>query len=106
MTQPDVDAQSAAEAIRAIVRDEIDDARRRDREQVARAARGLAALAGAFFLLYLATVFLTLMFVYILGVLIEPWIGAAIVGSTLLVVAAFVSRGAWRYFRRMVSGAR
>jgi hypothetical protein len=76
--------------LRALVREELERARGESRQELLRAGRAAAALYAASLLVYLAVVFLTLMVVYILGTLIEPWIGAAIVGSTLLVTALVV----------------
>jgi hypothetical protein len=76
--------------------------RARRRAAAVRVGRALVALYVASLLLYLAVVFLTLMTVYILGQLIEPWMGAAIVGSTLLLVSIAVLRRAVRYVRAAV----
>lgn len=76
--------------------------RARRRAAAVRVGRALVALYAASLLLYLAVVFLTLMTVYILGQLIEPWMGAALVGSTLLLVSAVVLRRALRHVRAAV----
>ncbi len=79
-----------ADELRMLIRDELAQARRETVEELAPAARVTAVLYVTSLLSYLAVVFLTLMTVYILGELIEPWIGAAIVGGTLLAVSTLV----------------
>lgn len=93
------EAAGAEDEIREVVRAELRAIRREERRYLGDVARAAAMLAAAFLLLYLGAVFVTLMAVYILGALIEPWIGAAIVGSTILVAAGFVSRRLWRAAR-------
>jgi protein-S-isoprenylcysteine O-methyltransferase Ste14 len=96
--------RSASDEIRRIVREELDVMRAEEWARTARLARGVAALAVAFFLFYLGAVFLTLMAVYILGTQIEPWMGAAIVGGAVVVAATLVGRWAWRVFRESSRG--
>ena len=61
------------------------------RADLLRAGRLVAALYAASLLFYLAAVFLTLMVVYILGELIEPWVGAALVGGSVMIAAVIVA---------------
>lgn len=76
--------------VRAVVRDELRRAHVEAVQDLSKIARAAVAFYLASLLMYLAVVFLTLMTVYILGTLIEPWIGAAIVGSALLVASIVV----------------
>jgi Flp pilus assembly protein TadB len=101
--RPDVAADSL-ETVRRVVREELTRSSEVQREWLLRAGRGVAALYGASLVVYLASVFLALMLVYILGALIEPWIGAAVVGGVLLVGSVVAMRAARRYFERMVHG--
>lgn len=91
----DADARIGLE-LRAIVSDELRIAREGDRAYLRRVLLASATVGIAVFLLYLGVVFLALMMVYILGALIEPWIGAAIVGSGIVVVAGIATVWAWR----------
>lgn len=90
---PDGPAGSPAD-VRAIVREEI-----------LRALRAVAAVVAAGLLLYLGVVFLALMSVYILGALIEPWVGAAIVGTVILVLSVASMRWALRRFRQIMGAS-
>jgi hypothetical protein len=90
------------EMMRALVREELTRESEAQREWLLRAGRGAAAVYAASLAVYLATVFLALMLVYILGALIEPWIGAAVVGGTLLVGSILAAQRARRYLERMV----
>lgn len=89
------------EAVRLVVREELERLRGETRVEVALLARGVAAVFAAALVLYLAVVFVSLMAVYILGELIEPWIGAAIVGSTIALMSAVLLWEARRYYQRM-----
>ena len=88
------------EELRRIVREELDRARAEAQDELWQVGKAVAGLYAASLLLYLAVVFLTLMVVYILGALIEPWIGAAIVGSVLLVTASIAFARAVRRAER------
>ncbi len=91
----------AGQLIRDIVREEFARSSREQREWLLRAGRGVAAPYVASLVVYLAAVFLSLMLVYILGALIEPWIGAALVGGLLLAGSFATVRRARGYFERV-----
>jgi protein-S-isoprenylcysteine O-methyltransferase Ste14 len=75
-----------------------------ERQRVARVARALVPGVAAFFVLYLGAVFVVLMAVYILGARFEPWIGAAVLGSNVVVIGLVLSWWAWRAIRRSLAG--
>jgi hypothetical protein len=89
------------EAMRLLVREELERLHGQTRLEVALLTRAVAAVFAAALVLYLAAVFVSLMAVYILGELIEPWIGAAIVGSSIAITAAVLLWQARRYYARV-----
>jgi protein-S-isoprenylcysteine O-methyltransferase Ste14 len=91
------------DAVREAIRVEVERALAQERARVARLARALVPGIAAFFVLYLGAVFVVLMAVYILGARFEPWIGAAVVGSTVVVIGLVLSWWSWREIRRSLA---
>lgn len=89
---------SAEEAIRQIVRSEVRDAQREDREYLARLAGAGTRLAAAAIAVAIGVGCLALMAVYVVGTLTEPWVGAAIVGAIIVLLSLGIARTAWRRF--------